>query len=234
MVAFSGQTPAPAPPAAAESHKPLRHLEYAFAIHRDGLSGAEFNGNYELLEFGNTGLTGDGGSGTMRVDVLSIASDGALVVQISEWVKLDARPRQAYTCTVYGDTTVVCPSIPAPSQGEWLLLSYLGRQFVDGAPWDARQHWQHTRHAAHYDLVADFTLLPESDAKRAMIREMKVVSVHNGGSSKQRDDVTITYDRTMEIPDAVHDDFTAAADDEANTGHATFDFQLVTDSFAKS
>lgn len=232
LVVLCAQTPAPAGSSAPET-KPLRHLEYAFTVHREGLGGAEFNGNYELAEFNGAGLTGDGGSGTMSVDVLSIAPDGALVARISEWVKGDLRAREAYTCMVYGNTTVLCPSVPAPSQAQWVLLSYLGRQFVDGSPWDAQQHWKHTKNTGRYDLVEDFSLLPGSDDKRALIREAKVVSVHNGGYSKQREDVMITYDRAMELPDTIHDDFTVAGDSGEDTGHATFDFQLRDDSFAK-
>ncbi len=217
-VAFLALTAqAPAPSASPESGDPLRHLEYAFKVHQEG-----------------DATTGTGGTGTMSVDILSVAADGALVVRISEWVKLELRPRQAYTCTVYGNTTVLCPSVPAPSQAEWVLLSYLGRQFVDGAPWDAQHHWKRTQHSAQFDEVEDFTMLPGSNDHRAMIRESKVVSIANGGYSKTHEDVTINYDRAMETPDIIHDDFTSVADDGQNTGHATYDFQLVKDSFAKS
>ena len=233
VVVLSAQTPRPA--GSPEPSKPLRHLEYSFSVHREGLSGAEFNGsNDEPLLPGTIGEAGTGGSGTMSVDVLSIAPDGALVVRISEWVKLEPRPRQAYTCTVYGNTTVACPSVPAPSQAEWLLLSYLGRQFVDAAPWDSQHQWKRAERTEQYDLVENFTLLPGSTDQRATIRETKIASVHNGDASVQREDVTIAYDRALEVPDIIHDDFTAASDNGSDTGHATFDFQLLRDSFAKS
>jgi hypothetical protein len=230
---LSAQTPRAA--ASPEPAKPLRHLEYTFSIQRQGLYGAEFNGTSdESLSPVSIGAQGAGANGTMSVDVLAIAPDGALVVRISESLRFEPRARQAYTCTVYGNTTVSCPSVPAPSQAEWVLLSYLGRQFVDAAPWDGEHQWKRTEHTKSYDLAEDFTLLPESNDRRAMIRETKMVSVHNGDASKQREDVTITYDRTLEIPDVIHDDFTAASDNGSDTGHATFDFQLRTDSFAKS
>lgn len=231
--ALSAQTPRPA--ASSEPQKPLRHLEYSFSVNRQGLYGAEFNGaSDEMPSPVSIGARGAGGTGTMSVDVLSIAPDGALIVQISEWLKVEPRARSAYTCTVYGNTTVACPSVPAPSQAEWLLLSYLGRSFVDAAPWDAAHQWKRAERTKSYDLAETFTLLPESNDRRAMIRETKMISVHNGDASKQREDVMISYDRTMEVPDVIHDDFTAASDNGSDTGHATFDFQLRKDSFAKS
>ena len=43
----------------------------------------------------------------MLVDVMSIAQDGALVVRIAELVRGDPRPRQTFTCAVYGEVTKV-------------------------------------------------------------------------------------------------------------------------------
>lgn len=225
----------PRPSGSPEPARPLRHLEYAFSVHREGLAGDEINGTSdEPVWLNNVGIAGSGGSGTMSIDVLSIAPDGALIVRISEFLKLDPRPRQAYTCTVYGNTTVACPSVPAPSQAEWILLGYLGREFVDAAPWDLQHQWRRTERTGRYDLVERFTLLPASDGQHAMIHEIKETSVHNGGASARHEDITISYDRAMEIPNLIHDDFTATSDDGFNTGHATFEFQLRKDSFAKS
>jgi len=170
----------------------------------------------------------------MDVDVLSIASDGALVVQIAELVRGEPRARQAYTCTVYGNTSVVCPAVPAPSPAEWALLAYLGRQFVEGAPWDAQHHWRRTEHNDQFDLTEDFTLQSASGSEHTTIHELKVVAIHNGGYSKQREDVTIVYNQPMERPETIHDDFTAAADNGQDTGHAAYDFQLLKDSFARA
>jgi hypothetical protein len=60
-----------------------------------------------------------------------------------------------------------------PSDAEFMLLSYLGRQFVDAAPWDARHHWQRTRDTSLYKLVEDFTMADGGDDKHAVILEKK-------------------------------------------------------------
>ncbi|MGB8910026.1 MAG: hypothetical protein WCC84_14870, partial [Candidatus Cybelea sp.] len=99
---LTAQTPAPSSSPAG----PLRHLEYSFSVAVQGLQGLRFDaahgtGLATVDRFGNA-ADPEGGSGTMLVDVMSIAKDGALVVRIAELVRGDPRPRQAYTCAVYG------------------------------------------------------------------------------------------------------------------------------------
>ena len=234
LFAFAGltaQTPAPNQPSA----KPLRHLEYTFAVHQEGVSEYHYNGIGNGIETGagvGGGAANMGGAGTMYVDVLSIGTDGALKVRISEQIQGEPRPEQAYTCTVYGNTTVLCPSVPAPSDAEWVLLSYLGRQFVDAAPWDAQNHWQRKVANSEYTLVEDFTITDASNNKHTMIREHKKMDLHNGGFDTQAEDIDIAYDRSMEVPTSIHDDAQDAGTD--GSSHATFDFKLIGDSFAKT
>ncbi|MGA7356104.1 MAG: hypothetical protein WA431_08020 [Candidatus Cybelea sp.] len=196
------------------------------------MAGPEYSGADSAVPNSPGDSTTDGGQGTMQVDVLSVTADGALLVRISEKVDSEPQPRQAYTCTVYGDTTVTCPSAPAPSQAEWLLLSYLGRRFVDGAPWDAKGHWQRTETIAQFTLHEDFTKSNDSDPKHIVVHESKVFDMSNGGLSVRRENVRITYDRSMEAPTAIHDDLVSTGD-SGSSGHATFDFSLKSDSFAK-
>jgi hypothetical protein len=229
LLAIAGQMP---PAAAQAPSKPLRHLQYSFVVDYEGVSEYHFNG----IAYSNSGVGGvnssEGGRGTMDVDVLSIASDGALQARISEWVQNEPHPGQAYTCTVYGNTAVLCPSVPAPSAAEWVLLSYLGRQFVDGAPWDAQHHWQRKSDTPQYSLVEDFTMAPSSDDKRALIHETKKMVLHNGDFSTQTEDVVIHYDRAMEVPVAVNDQLQDAG--TGGSGHSEYAFNLVSDSFAKA
>ncbi|MGA8326044.1 MAG: hypothetical protein WB757_08190 [Candidatus Cybelea sp.] len=222
----------PGPAASASPGAPLRQLTYAFSVHKEGMAGPEYSGADSTVANSPGDSTTDGGQGTMQADVLSVTADGALLVRISEKVDSEPQARQAYTCTVYGDTTVTCPSAPAPSQAEWLLLSYLGRRFVDGAPWDAHGHWQQTQTIAKFTLHEDFTKSGDRDPKHVVVHESKVFEMSNGGFSSQREDIRITYDRSMEVPTAIHDDLVSTGD-PGSTGHATFDFSLKNDSFAK-
>jgi hypothetical protein len=230
LFGLTAQTPAPSQ----TPEKPLRHLEYSFAVHEGGVRESHFNGIGLVPSAGvGGGASNEGGSGTMYVDVLSVASDGALRVQISEYVQNEPRSGQAYTCTVYGNTTVLCPSAPAPSAAEWVLLSYLGREFVDAAPWDAKHQWQRKQDTDQYTLVENFTMSNAgSDPKLVLIRETKKMELHNGGFGTRNDEVEINYDRSMELPDSVHDDMQMIG--QAGSEHASFDFHLTSDSFAKA
>lgn len=227
LISLADATPAAKPPATS----PLRHLEYRFDVHKYGMSGEEFDPE---VEGGGTSESGEGGSGTMYVDVLSFTSDGALSVRIWEQVDEEPRPRSAFTCNVYGNTTVACPKGPAaPSPAEWLLLSYLGRQFVDAAPWDARHHWSRTESTPQFVTQEDFSRADGRDGNHVVVREEKTISLRNGGFSSQTENIEITYDRPMEVPDSIHDELSSTGGGES-TGHETFDFHLRSDSLSKS
>lgn len=230
IAVLTAQTP---PPAAAPA-KPLRHLEYAFSVSENGMTSYEFNGIHGGVETasgaGNTSRN-NGGDGTMYVDVLSVASDGSLVVRISELVRNEPRARQAYTCNVYGNTSVFCPTVPAPSAAEWVLLSYLGRQFIDGAPWSADGHWQNNQKSDQFDLQEDFTLVDAGNGKKVVVQELRKMDMHNGGFSSQSSTITIDYDRTLEVPDHIRDEVVSSGANAASSAH--YDFTLLKDSFAK-
>jgi hypothetical protein len=231
LTSLTAQTPASAP----SSGAPLRHLEYAFSVDEEGVSEYHYNGIGNGVETGagvGGGANSNGGRGTMYVDVLSVAADGALVVKIWELVQDQARPGQAYTCTVYGNTVVLCPSVPAPSTAQWVLLSYLGRRFVDGAPWDAAHHWQRKEDNQQYTMLEDFTMGDAGNPNLALITEKRKMTLHNGEFGTRQDEVRIVYDRSMEVPDVVHDEMQSVS--PGGSGHAAFDFQLTSDSFSKA
>lgn len=228
-MALTAQTPAPASPPG----KPVRHLEYSFNVAVQGLQTSKVttsNGAQTVNVAGNL-VAPEAGSGSMFVDVLSVAPDGALVVRISELARNETRPRQAYTCNVYGNTSVFCPSTATPSAAEWLLLSYLGRQFIDAAPWDAQGHWQRKEESTGFNTEDDFTLVDAGDGKKVIVREIKTMELHDGPFDTQTSDITINYDRAMEVPAVIHADVATAGGNETNS--ASYVFTLEKDSFVK-
>lgn len=168
----------------------------------------------------------------MDVDVMSVATDGALAVRVSELMQGDTAPRQDFTCNVYGNTSVFCPKGSSPTPEEWVLLSYLGRQFVDGAPWDAQGHWQRAEQSAGFDAEEAFTLVDASNGKKVVIREIKKLQLHNSGLDDQISDVTINYDRSMEIPDVIWDEVTTVGA-KTDASSVKYVFTLQHDSFVK-
>jgi hypothetical protein len=236
IAALTAQTPAQpvAPAGAAAPAKPIRSLEYAFSVSENGMTSYEFNGingGVETASGAGNASSNSGGDGTMFVDVMSVAPDGSLVVRISELVRNEPRRGQAYTCNVYGNTAVFCPAIPAPSAAEWVLLSYLGREFIDGAPWSADGHWQRSEKASGYDLQESFTLVDAGNGKKVVVQELRKMDMHNGGFASQSSTVTIDYDRAMEVPDHIRDEVVASGANAAVSAH--YDFTLLDDSFAK-
>ncbi len=80
-------------------------------------------------------------------------------------------------------------------------------------------------------MVEDFTMGDAGNPNLALITEKKKMDLHNGGFGSRTDEVRIMYDRLMEIPDTVHDEMQEA--EASGSAHASFDFQLSSDSFAK-
>lgn len=213
---------------------PLRHLTYSFHAHEEGMEGGMYNGINGGVETESgvaSDATSDGADGTIDVDILALDQDGSLIVRVAEKVDNEARTRQAYTCNVYGNTSVLCPNGPAPSEAEYVLLSYLGRQFVDAAPWDAQHHWERTFKNQSFDLDENFTLTDLGDGKRVKVHETKKTTLHQTGFASITDDVDIVYNRPMEVPDSIHDD--SVSSDGGGHDSATFAFDLRADSLSK-
>jgi hypothetical protein len=233
LLTLTAQSPAPSAPATLSV--PLRKLVYTFSADYEGLTESHSSA---ISPFGaknggvNANSVSAGRQGTIEADVLSIAEDGSLVVRISEWDRNEPRPRQTYTCNVYGNTTVVCPTIPEPSDAEWSLLGYLGRRFFDGAPWDPNNHWARKEDTADFSLAEDFTMTSAGDGNVVTVQEKKIMNVHDVRIEERRDDVTIVYDRAREVPLSVRDEMHRIA--QGVSADAVFDFHLSSDSLASA
>lgn len=218
-LALTAQSPSPS--ASPTPSVALRKLEYTFSA------------DYEAKDAGANGKgVAAGRKGTIEADVLSVAKDGSLLIRVSEWDRNEAKPRQASTCNVYGNTTVVCPTIPEPSDAEWVLLAYLGRRFFDGAPWDANNHWARHEDTAEFHLSEDFTMASAGDGNAVTVQEKKIVNLHDPTIEQRRDDVTIVYDRALEVPLSVRDEMHRVA--RGVPTDAVFDFHLTSDSLANA
>jgi hypothetical protein len=221
-----------------------RHLEYSFTVSEQGQQESQFGASgsaeqaYSMPESSalstSSGMGGaamsQGGTGTMMVDVLSVTPDQALQVQISETVVGEPRARSSYICTVYGNTTVSCPDNASPSQAEWVLLSFLGRRFVDGAPWDSNGRWSRTQDTPQYKMTQQFTKTATADSAIVNIVENKKMTLHNGGYSSQTQDSRVAYNVALEVPVSVKGEITTQS--ASDSAHMTVDLKLKSDSWA--
>jgi hypothetical protein len=220
-----------------------RHLEYAFTVSEQGQQESQYSAmgsadqQYNIREGSGlgsgTGVAGavmsNGGTGTIMVDVLSVTADQALLVKISENVDNEPRGRSSYICTVYGNTTVSCPDVASPSQAEWVLLSFLGRRFVDGAPWDSNGRWSRTQETPQYTMTQQFTKTTTSDNAVVNIVENKKMSLHNGGYSSQTQDSNVAYNVALEVPVSVKGEITTQSGSDSR--HMTVTLHLKNDSW---
>jgi hypothetical protein len=235
ILALSAQTPAGGPQPGTIGGPPLRHLEYGFSVDYQttgqvdtGAIGASA-GVGRASYFGGTGR-----QGTMSIDILAAAHDGGLVVRASEWIDNQPRASQPFVCAVYPDTRVICPQELPVTDAETILMTFMGRGFVDPSLIDANNHWQR-----HYDdkfvsVVADFTVAStDSSGKIATIDGVSKTSSLNGANRNWIDTSKFQYDLSMEVPTQVHMDSEQSV--RGVVGYkATFDYHLKKDSLAKT
>ncbi|HEY2474568.1 MAG TPA: hypothetical protein VGI19_07165 [Candidatus Cybelea sp.] len=235
-LALTGQTPATSGPPAAAA-KPIRHLEYSFQVEyqtngEGHSSGMDAGGASGVGSGVSSALGGGGRKGTMDVNVVGVASDGALIITIDEMLQSEPRPRERFTCTVYGDGHVMCATADGPlSDAENLLLSLLGRGFVDPQALDSNKHWRREYDGKQVTVVTDYTMAdPGSDRPVTIVKHAKITS-HANTVGDSVEDGRIIYDRALSVPDSVHDTLYETFD--SGSLFATFDVTLTADSFAK-
>lgn len=232
---LSGQTPAPQ--GSLSLAKPLRHLEYAFQVeyvtngegHGSGMSGGGEGGVGSGV---NTMLASGGRRGTIDIDVTGIASDGALIIAVNEMLQYAPRPNERFTCTVYGDGHVMCPTADGPlSDAENLVLSFLGRGFIDPGLTAANNHWQRNYEGKEVTVVTDYTVTDVDRGDRVTVVKHSKITSRTRTVGNSVEDGRVVYDRALSIPDTVHD--TVYETEGSGSLLSTFDLTLTMDSFAK-
>jgi hypothetical protein len=240
FVTFSAQTPAPAqppaaPPAAGAApvlpDKPLRHLEYTFAVDYQGLG----EDHQSDIGGGGSGVSDTSGAagrqGTLDVDVLAVAKDGGMVVRMAEWLQNQPKPKQSYICAVYSEGRVVCPENLPVTDVENELMTFLGISFIDPAIVDDNGHWVRNFANKYVSVASDFTIVGAADANPLTIQENTKITSVGGVSTNWDDTAKITYDRPLSVPVSIHDLAVQKARG-ASSVSTTMDFHLTKDSFA--
>ena len=176
-------------------------------------------------------LGGGGREGKIAVDVVGFAGDGALIVAINESLRAEPRPRERFTCTVYGDGHVMCPMADGPlSDAENLLLSLLGRGFIDPQALDSDNHWRREYDGRQVTVVTDYTMTDTGNGPVIIVKHAKVMS-HANTVGDSEEIGKIIYDRSLSVPDSVHDTVYERFSD--GSLFTTIDVTLTADSFAK-
>jgi hypothetical protein len=229
--ALCAQTPSPAP----QLSKSLRHLEYDYAVDYQHLGGSDTGEISTTAGAGTVSYShGTGRQGKLFVDVMGVAQDGGLVIQVAEWPQTEPRLQQEFTCAVYPDTRVICPPQLPVTDAETTILGFLGRNFVDPTLIDANNHWERKVNGDFATIKADFTVASTTgDGKLATIEGHSEIRSTNGANRNWDDNSKIVYDLTMEVPTSVHDVSVEGARGN-HSYQSTMDFTLKSDSLAKT
>jgi hypothetical protein len=212
--------------------QPIRVLVYHFSVDAHGFWSTRGVANGGVVRFG-TGSTTLGGTGTLTVNVDSATRDGGLVVDVTEHMDRVDHNFQTVRCAVYGASgRVICDQnlekdgdVPAETT---MLLTYLGRKFLDPSRLDANDHWQVKQVDETDTVTADYTVTK-------MDGDVVTISVdqeERDGPFRSSMTGTLQYDAKLTNLNKAH--LVTDAADGGDSGGSIVDFQLVSDSFAKS
>lgn len=235
--ALTAQTPAPKPAGPTPTGTPIRHLEYAFTVdyttngegHNSGMAAGGEGG----VDSGVNSMLGGGGRrGTMIVDVTGFTPDGALIVAVNESLQEAPRPGERFSCTVYGDGHVLCPTANGPlTDAENLLLSTLGRGFIDASAAANGGRWKRSYDGKQVFVSTTYAMTGGGDGHPAVITKHSDIQSRVRTIGDSVEDGRIDYDTALSVPDAIHDTiFETLANATIQT---VIDLRLTQDSFAK-
>lgn len=207
-------------PVLADGAAPIRHLVYKFDVTLDTTSTVH-----------DSGIGGDGpvsGSsdyragasdeGQIAVDVMQVQPDSGLVVQVSEQARnrRDAAPTM---CVIYGSSAVICDQTHgALNEEESSLLRFLGRNFVNPATLDSKNHWQYAASDSQSQETSDYTL-GKASGETVPVTYQRVLKVAGVNGFNATTDGTLTYNQKLSVPVSVKEDTTT----RKQTGMGNYD-----------
>lgn len=200
---------------------PLRHLEYAFAVYP---TANETPGYF---------------NGTLDVDIVGPASDGGVLVRMTESWYLTPRPRQPRTCEVYADGTVRCDDTPPfPTESQLALFPLLGADFFSASSAQSNSTWRQkftlSFRKGTYEAAAamDVSTVPKGDGRVLSGTMSGAYNQLKTTGSKVIVNITFLYDRVAQVPLVIHDvrmEMPGGIDDRTSA-----DLQLIKDSAAST
>lgn len=198
--------------------KPLRHLNYTFDVsiatdktmEDSGIGGGPVSGMSDYR-----GGTSD--KGTISVDVLQAQPDSGLVMRISETAR-DTRNGVPTMCVVYGNGNVVCDqSNGSLNEEEMSLLRLLGRDFVNTALIDSKNHWQYSQSSPDASETNDYTIAGKHGSVMDLTFQ-RVLKVTGGGQPfTATTDGQISYNAELSVPLQVKEDTITRRSQGANS-----------------
>ncbi len=186
------------------AQKPIRHLTYSFTYTQTGDRTQHDSGIGGPVSGMAVARSGAADKGQITADVMQVAGDGGLVVSVSEKAN-ESRSADPVTCAVYGNTNVLCDPTKKVNEEELALLRLLGKNFVDAAQIDEKNHWRVQSTGPAIDKTADFTV-ESNDNNVVKITESRVDKQKGAQAYTSSVDGKITYDLNKTVPMTILED----------------------------
>ena len=203
----------------ADGGKPIRHLVYNFdvtfnttsTIHDSGINGGPESGSTDYR-------AGNMDKGTIDVDVMAVQPDTGLVVNVSEQAQ-NSRSGAPTMCVAYGNGMVVCDQSHGDlNEEEMSLLRVIGRDFVNHALIDGKNHWQTGQSSSQAKETNDYTINSTHGDVLGITFE-RVLKVTTGQPFEATTNGNITYNQKLSVPTMLSEDTVT----RRNTGAGNYD-----------
>jgi hypothetical protein len=181
--------------ARADGQKPIRHLVYNFDVMFTNSSSQE---SYS----GTTNSSANNGDrGQIIADVLAVQPDTGLVVRISETAR-NTRSADPAMCVTYGNGQFICETSKKINEEEYTLLRLIGKNFINTAQIDAKNHWSYGTSGGDTDEKSDYTISSNKNGVLAisLSRTLKYKGAQGYTATTEGQ---LVYDQNMSLP--VHD-----------------------------
>ncbi|HVS46203.1 MAG TPA: hypothetical protein VMS32_05995, partial [Verrucomicrobiae bacterium] len=142
----------------------------------------------------------------ITVDVMQVQPDTGLVIDVSEQAQ-SYRTAIAAQCVVYGNTNVVCDPEKKINDEEVLVLRLLGRDFVDPAQIDAKNHWRVANSDTNGIMTDDFTISKNVNGAMQIVSE-RVFKRLGSEIVTTTSDTKIAYDFNRTVPTSISEEAT--------------------------
>lgn len=206
-------------PALADGTKPVRHLVYNFdvtfnttsTVHDSGLDGGPVSGSTDYH-------AGNMDKGQIIVDVMAVQPDLGLVVNVSEHAQ-NTRNSVPTMCVAYGNGNVICDQSHGDLNGEEMsLLRVIGRDFVNRAQIDNKNHWQTGQSSPDAKETNDYTIVSTNGDVLGITFE-RFLKVTTGQPFEATTNGKITYNEKLTVPMMLSEDTVT----RRNTGAGNYD-----------
>jgi hypothetical protein len=206
-------------PALADGAKPIRHLVYNFdvtfnttsTVHDSGIGGGPVSGSTDYH-------AGNMDKGQIVVDVMAVQQDSGLVVQVSEHAE-NTRNGVPTMCVAYGNGAVICDQSHGQlNEEEMSLLRVIGRNFINHAEIDNKNHWQYQQTTPDAKETNDYTINTTSGDVLG-ITFQRYLKVATGQPFEATTNGKLNYNEKLSVPTMLSEDTVT----RRNTGSGDYD-----------